>query len=154
MKTPFCALILNLFLLQFAFAGPTQVSADHPGQIQNDSEIIDAIHAQKGAFYVEGSNLVVTKILPDDTSGLPHQKWEAKLSDGSIIQVVYNSDMGARVPIHPGDQFAVGGQFLWLGHRGMIHWLHDDPEHHRPDGYVYLNGIVYGDTDHEDQNQH
>jgi hypothetical protein len=140
---------LILFSAQLSW-GVVPPETDHPGTITNDTEIVDAVHAKKEAYYVEGSNLVVTKVLPDDTSGLPHQKWEAKLSDGSTIQVVYNSDMGARVPVHVGDSFSVGGQFLWLGKTGLIHWLHDDPKKIRPDGYVYMNGIVYGDTDHED----
>jgi hypothetical protein len=154
MKSSVLILILSLFSAQFSWGAPTQASPDHPGQIQNDTEIVSAVHDQKGAFYIEGANLVVTKVLPDDTSGLPHQKWMAKLSDGSAIQVVYNSNMGARVPIQTGDIFSVGGQFIWLGKGGLIHWLHDDPKHKRPDGYVYLNGVVYGDTDHEDQIQH
>ena len=49
-----------------------------------------------------------------------------------------------------GDHFAVGGRLLWLGKGGMIHWTHDDPRKTRPDGYVFFNGAVYGDTDHED----
>lgn len=153
MKTPLSSVLFCLFLSQVTLASAAQNPSDHPGQIENDAAIVHAVQAHKGAFYVEGGNLVVTKLLPDDTTGLPHQKWEAKLSDGSVIQVVYNSDMGARVPIHVGDDFAVGGQLLWLGNRGLIHWLHDDPEHRRPDGYVYLNGVVYGDSDHEDQPQ-
>lgn len=123
---------------------------DHPGQIQNDQALIQAMKSRQDTFYVEAGNLVVTKILPDDTSGLPHQKWEARLSDGSTILIVYNSDMGLRVPIQIGDNFGVGGQYIWTRAGGLVHWVHDDPQGHRPDGYVYLNGVVYGDTDHED----
>ncbi len=155
MKRMFVVLVSTLFSLQLAVASPGSQSqnADHPGQILGDTEILNAIHLKRNTSFVEGADLVVTKVLPDDTSGLPHQKWEAKVSDGSVVQIVYNSDMGARVPVKTGDHFAVGGQFLWLGHSGLIHWLHDDPRHTRPDGYVYFNGIVYGDTDHEDKIQ-
>lgn len=142
----------------FAFFGITvsfcvsalAVAPDHPGQIQDDSALVAAMNSHQNVFYVEGNNLVVTKILPDDTTGLPHQKWQARLSNGSTITVVYNSDMGVRVPIQVGEKFGVGGQYIQTGNGGLIHWLHDDPRHNRPDGYVYLNGVIYGDTDHED----
>lgn len=123
---------------------------DHPGKITDDSALVAAVQSRHNVFYVEAGNLTVTKILPDDTSGLPHQKWVAQLSNGSTIQVIYNSDMGDRVPVKVGDKFGVGGQYIQTGKTGLIHWLHDDPKHTRPDGYVYLNGVVYGDTDHED----
>ncbi len=152
MKRTVFLLVSTLFSLQLAIASPSQ-NEDHPGKISGDKAIVNAVHSRRNSFFVEGADLVVTKTLPDDTTGLPHQKWEAKLSDGSVVQIVYNSDMGARVPIQAGDHFAVGGQFLWLGHSGLIHWLHDDPRHNRPDGYIYYNGTVYGDTDHEDKTQ-
>ena len=111
------------------------------------------MQAAHNVTYVEAGNLTVTKLLPDDTSGLPHQKWEARLSNGNTITLVYNSDMGDRVPVKVGDKFSAGGQYIQTGHTGILHWLHDDPRHNRPDGYVYLNGVVYGDVDHEDQHK-
>ena len=147
--------VLSFFLVLFAFqAFANSAQPDHPGQIQDDSNLVAAVNAHHGQFYVEAANLVATKILPDDTQGLPHQKWQARLSNGAIITVVYNSDMGERVPIQVGEKFDVGGEFIWTGNSGLIHWVHDDPKGHRPDGYVYLNGVVYGDTDHEDKPSH
>lgn len=124
--------------------------ANQPGDVTDDSALVAAVGARKNDFYVEAGNLVVTKILPDDTSGLPHQKWQARLSNGDIVTIVYNSDMGVRVPVHIGESFSAGGQFIWTPQGGLLHWLHDDPRHQRPDGYVLVNGVVYGDTDHED----
>ena len=147
----FCLVLV--FLSSFAFATPNQPT-DHPGQIQDNSELIAAVKSRKNQFYVEAGNLVVTKLLPDDTSGLPHQKWEARLSDGSLVTIVYNSDMGARVPVQIGSSFGVGGQFIWTGNNGLVHWVHDDPKKIRPDGYIYLDGVIYGDTDKEDPIHH
>lgn len=141
-----------VFLVLSASGYSFAQTTDHPGKIADDSALVAAMKSGHNVFYVEAGNLTVTKILPDDTSGLPHQKWVARLSDGSTIQVVYNSDMGERVPVQVGDKFGVGGQYIQTGNNsGLIHWLHDDPQHTRPDGYVYLNGVVYGDTDHEDK---
>jgi hypothetical protein len=121
----------------------------HPGQLQEDSQLIAAVQSKQNQFYVEGGNLVVTNILPDDTQGLPHQKWEAQLSDGSIITVVYNSNMGERIPVEEGMTFSVGGQFIWTTDGGLIHWVHADPKKKRPDGFVFINNELYGAAETE-----
>lgn len=120
------------------------VVESHPGEVQGDSEIVQAVNSRQNQFYVEGAQLVVTNILPDDTQGLPHQKWEARLSDGSIVMIVYNSDMGERIPVQIGATFSVGGQFIWTPQGGLVHWVHADPKHKRPDGYVMFDGVIYG----------
>lgn len=142
--------IASVLLLLLA-ASNGFANGDHPGQIQDDKALIQAVQSQQNAYYVEAGNLIVTKLLPDDTSGLPHQKWVAKLSNGNAITIVYNSDMGLRVPVQVGDHFSVGGQYIYTRDGGLVHWVHDDPRGQRPDGYVFLNGVVYGDTDHEDK---
>ncbi len=129
------------------------VGSDHPGKIADDSALVAAFESHKRVDYVEAGNLTVSQILPDDTKGLTHQKWQATLSDGNTVTIIYNTDLGNRVPVKIGDHFGVGGQYIPTGHEGIIHWLHDDPKHMRPDGYVYLNGFVYGDGDHEDNNK-
>lgn len=120
---------------------------DHPGEIQNDNDLVAAVNSRREVFYVEAGNITVSKLLPDDNSGLRHQKWQAKLSNGSVVDIIYNADMGDRVPVRVGDKFGVGGQFIWTRGGGLVHWVHGDPSHRRPDGYVYYNGTVYGDTD-------
>lgn len=129
--------------LSFADSEQNSVVA-HPGEIHGDIEIREAVSSRQNQFYVEGAELVVTNILPDDTNGLPHQKWEARLSDGRIIMVVYNSNMGDRIPVEIGATFSVGGQFIWTPDGGLVHWVHADPKHKRPDGYVMFDGVVYG----------
>ncbi len=114
------------------------------GQIQTDEQIISAVQNKKRVRFLEGGNLVVTALLPDDTDGLTHQLWEAQLSDGSTIKIVYNSFMGDRVPVEKGAVFAVGGEFIWTKDGGLIHWVHADPKGNRPDGYVFINNELFG----------
>lgn len=109
----------------------------------SDAQIVQAVNNQKGANFVEGSGMVVTQLLPDDNSGLRHQKWMVRLSNGKLLQAVYNSDMCPRVPLQVGDVVAMGGQFIWTNQGGLIHWLHHDPRGNRPDGYVMVNGKYY-----------
>ena len=130
--------------MAIADGGQQQSLASHPGQIQNDAALVAAVHSKQNQFFVEAGDLVVTAILPDDTQGLPHQKWEAQLSDGSVVMIVYNSDMGDRVPVQVGEHFSVGGQFIWTSGGGLVHWVHADPKKKRPDGYVFVDNVVYG----------
>lgn len=118
-----------------------------PGDVHDDKQLQTAIQNKKNAYFVEAANLSVTQLLPDDTQGLPHQKWVATLSNGLKIQIVYNLNMGLKVPIKVGDKFAVGGQFIWTDQGGLVHWTHEDPKQVRPDGYVMYNNVIYGDTD-------
>ncbi len=109
----------------------------------DDAKIVRAVNDRRGMNFVEGGGMVVTKILPDDTSGLQHQKWVVRLSNGKTMQAVYNSDMCPRVPVKVGDVVAMGGQFIWTNDGGLLHWLHHDPRGRRPDGYVFVNGQYY-----------
>jgi hypothetical protein len=102
------------------------------------------VNDRRDVDFVEAANVTVVKILPDDTQGLPHQKWVIQLSSGAKVNAVYNSDMGARIPVKIGDKMALGGQFKMTEIGPLIHWLHYDPRGQRPDGYVELNGVRYG----------
>ncbi len=112
--------------------------------VNDDTALIQAIHQDQNVNYIEGGKMVVERVLPDDTQGLPHQKWLVRLSDNSTLELVYNSDMGSRVPVNVGDVMSAGGQLIMAQQGPLLHWLHSDPKQHRPDGYVYLNGVYYG----------
>lgn len=109
----------------------------------SDSDIVRAARDQRRVDFVEGGSLVVTKLLPDDRSGLKHQKWVVRLSSGQQMEAVYNLDMCPRVQLSVGDVIAMGGQFVWTKKGPLLHWLHHDPRGNRPDGYVYVNGKYY-----------
>ncbi|MGZ3769817.1 MAG: DUF3465 domain-containing protein [Bdellovibrio sp.] len=112
-------------------------------QIADDSDIVRAVNDQRRIRYVEGGGMLVVKILPDDNSGLKHQKWIVRLSNGINVEAVYNSDMCPRIPVRIGDVVAMGGEFIWTKSGALIHWLHGDPKKKRQDGFVYLNGNYY-----------
>lgn len=118
---------------------PSQVVDEH----SSDSDIIRAVNDQRRVDFVEGGNMVVQKILPDDRNGLRHQKWVVRLSNGKQMDAVYNLDMCPRVKIKEGDKIAMGGQFIWTNKGALLHWLHHDPRGNRPDGFVYANGQFY-----------
>jgi hypothetical protein len=95
---------------------------------------------------VLAQNLIVVEILPDDVHGRRHQKWVVALADQRRVQVVFNSDFGPRVPVQLGQMQDVAGEYIWNSRGGILHWTHYDPRGRRPDGFVQINGQIYGDT--------
>lgn len=108
-----------------------------------DSQIVQALQRHRNVDFVEGSGMTVTRLLPDDNSGLRHQKWVVRLSNGQQITAVYNLDMCPHVPLKVGDVVGMGGQFISTNQGGLIHWMHHDPSGRRPAGYATLNGQFY-----------
>ncbi len=111
----------------------------------DDSALVAAMRNGHTVQFLMAANLEVIQLLADDTSGLQHQKWIVRLSNGQKVQAVYNSDMCPRVPVRVGDRVALAGMFLMTGQGGLMHWLHHDPQGHHPDGFVELNGQRYCD---------
>ncbi len=142
--TGFISKLVFSVLFTFSLFVSAAVRDVVPGEVTDDRELQQAMRTQRQQQYVEAGNLTVSKLLPDDTVGLPHQKWEAKLSNGAKILVVYNLDMGKKVPLEVGKKFAVGGEFIWTKTGGLVHWTHFDDRGRRPDGYVYYEGVAYG----------
>ncbi len=140
----YISLVLSL-LLPLLGQAYTPAQQDHIEALSGDTQLVQAMKQKRDTNYVEAADLVVTKILPDDTQGLPHQRWLAHASDGGSVLLVYNSDMGARIPVKVGDHFAAGGQFIWSNQGPLLHWLHEDTRNKRPDGFVYYGGVIYGE---------
>lgn len=126
---------------------PSEEADDTEGSVSqnpsDDSKIVKAVEKRRRVDFVEGGGMVVVQVLEDDRSGLQHQKWVVRLSNGVKMQAVYNLDMCERVPLKVGDIVSMGGQFVWTNQGAMLHWLHYDPRQNRPDGFVELNGKVY-----------
>ena len=108
-------------------------------------ELGRAMDARRGVRHLIATNLVVTQVLPDDVHGRRHQKWVVALADQRRVQVVYNSEFGPRVPVVVGQIQSVAGEYIWNSKGGLLHWTHYDPRGRRPDGYVEVNGQMYGD---------
>jgi hypothetical protein len=87
----------------------------------------------------------ITKILAEDHSGLPHQKFSLKLSNDITLSIVSNLDFG-RIPLVVGKSISVCGEFKHVG-QGMVHWTHFDPHGGHADGFTILDGKLYGDKE-------
>lgn len=122
------------------------------GQVpEGQRAIVEAQERGQGLSFVEVRDVVIVRVLPDDNQGSRHQKWIVQLANGRTVLAVYNMDICDRIPLVVGSTVSMGGQYIWDRNGGLIHWLHEDPRHNRPDGYVDLNGARYGKVTHPDR---
>lgn len=150
----FMSSVLGFVVAATMFVGFSAQAKNRPGGTypkppvamgaQNDSDLVRAVNDRRNVNFVEGHNVVVSRLLPDDKAGLPHQRWYVKLSNGAEVFAVYNIDLGQRIPMKIGDVMSLGGEFKMTNVGPLIHWLHYDPSGRRPDGYVEVNGVRYG----------
>ncbi len=60
------------------------------------------------------------------------------------VQIIDNADLAPRVPVFPGDQIDVRGEYVHDPGKGpIVHWTHHDPQHRHPDGFIRLHGRLY-----------
>jgi hypothetical protein len=85
----------------------------------------------------------VFKMLPDDTKGLPHERWLMQLSNGSTVLIAHDTKLAPRVPINNGDMVRIHGEYIWNDKGGVIHWTHHAPNGRHEPGWVEFNGQKY-----------
>ncbi|HPQ94986.1 MAG: DUF3465 domain-containing protein [Thiothrix sp.] len=84
----------------------------------------------------------VTRNLKDDTEGSRHQKFLVEIAPGLTLLVAHNIDLAPRVPVRPGDQVLLQGEYAWNNRGGVIHWTHHDPDGRRG-GWIETGGKRY-----------
>ena len=146
--------LLMTFVLSFTFNAYSFPGHQQPRDKKNiillndgtggDKNLVQAVESNRRTSYVTGAGMKVVELMPDDTSGSPHQKFRVQLSNGRTIMIISNLDMCVHIPVQVGDAVGAGGEFIPTGkNSGLLHWVHSDPKKQRPDGYVELNGHVY-----------
>ena len=87
----------------------------------------------------------VTRLLSDDPgpSGT-HQRFIVQVNGSAQTLLIDNNvDIGKRVPVAPGDDVIVHGEYVWNDQGGLIHFTHHDPDHTHEDGWIELKGTRY-----------
>lgn len=70
----------------------------------------------------------IFRVLPDDTIGIPHQRFIVKLPQSEqTVLIVHNLDYGERMHLEEGDVIKVTGEYVWNQHGGLMHLTHRDP---------------------------
>ena len=151
MKTWLLALVLLLGLENASAASYDRKKPNRPDNdnqaygrpVTNDQQVVKAVQRKGRVHYIQGVDMEVVQLLPDDLNGSQHQKFVVRLSSGDKVMIVYNLDLCPKVPLRVGDRVAAGGEFIWTKGGGLLHWVHYDPKANRPHGYVSVGGKAY-----------
>lgn len=60
-----------------------------------------------------------------------------------LIRVATNETLTGPVPIHPGEDATVKGEYEFTPIGGVVHWTHHDPRGHHAGGWVSVGGKLY-----------
>ena len=105
--------------------------------------ITQAFEQRARDVQVEGEG-VVTRMLPDDRSGNPHQRFIVRLASGQTVLIQHNIALAPRInDLKEGDTVSFYGEYVWNTQGGLVHWTHDDPAGRHEAGWVKHNGRTY-----------
>jgi hypothetical protein len=112
------------------------------GKNFDDSQVVAAqeAHLSKVELTVRAK---VIKLLPEDSEGLPHQRFLLGLSNGTTVLVAHDVKMAPSVPVEVGDTPIIRGEYIWNDKGGLIHWTHHTDTWRHEGGWIFLNGTRY-----------
>ncbi len=119
--------------------------ADHgpfSSETAGETKIVEAYEARRSDLIVQASAKVIA-LLPDDTTGIQHQKMLLKLPSGLTLKLAHNIDLADRVPAKRGDTVEFRGEYEYTEKGGVIHWTHHDPRGRHEGGWIKWNGKTY-----------
>ena len=123
------------------FAESTRSSQTRP--FARDAVFAGLFQDRTSGVFVEGEGAVI-KILPDDASGRPHQRFIVRLSSKQTILIAHNIELAPRIPaLKIGDSVEFRGEYEWNPQGGVVHWTHHDPKGGARRGWIKHSGRVY-----------
>lgn len=127
-----------------AFFAFISISCASPGPpLVDDSPIGRAFASGASDIQVEGEGTAI-RVLPDDLSGLRHQRFIVQLASGQTLLITHNIDIAPRIDgLKVGDSVSFNGEYVWNERGGAIHWTHHDPQGRHVAGWVKHNGKTY-----------
>jgi hypothetical protein len=132
-------LALGAIALSTAACGTHAVMA--PVRVQAAAVQAQGVPPQSQFQVVTGK---VSNILPEDTSGLPHQNFVITTATGKPMTVNNDTKFGSKVTgLKLGDQLTIRGVVYHDGNRDGIHWTHHA---NKPNDAGYIktaNGTVF-----------
>lgn len=115
-------------------------SPDAGGSAQAEIIAAQKEHERKVEVTVDAR---VYKLLPDDTIGLPHQRFLIELENGSTVLVAHDTKLAPHVPLSQGDMVRIHGEYIWNNRGGVLHWTHHNPGGRHEGGWIDFNGQRY-----------
>ena len=122
--------------------GVTLTACGVPQQPQKNS-VEEAFHQKQSNVQVSGTGRV-DRILSDDTSGLPHQRFVVRTASDQTVLIEHNTDVARRVDgLKVGETVSFSGEYIWNDQGGLVHWTHHDPEGRHVNGWIEYGGRRY-----------
>jgi hypothetical protein len=110
----------------------------------SDSTAIAHAFEQKARDVQVAGEGVVTRILADDTSGSPHQRFIVRLASGQTVLIEHNIELAPRIAdLSEGDTVGFYGEYVWNTQGGIVHWTHHDPAGRHVAGWLKHKGRTY-----------
>ena len=107
------------------------------------SDVERAFDARESDVQVTGEGTVL-RILSDDRSGTPHQRFIIRLASGQTVLIQHNINVAKRIDdLKVGDTISFNGEYIWNDRGGLIHWTHHDPAGRHPGGWLKHNDRTY-----------
>lgn len=124
-----------LFATLLTFCSLSGCGADRP-EAGTENGVERAFERHESNVQVMGEG-VVTRLLADDTSGLPHQRFIVRIPSGKTVLIEYNTDVAPRIAdLKAGDRVSFAGEYIWNDQGGLVHWTHHDPAGRHQPGWI------------------
>lgn len=107
----------------------------------DDQEVLDAQSKGMSRVHVTFS-AVVYKLLPDDTKGIPHQRFLLRLSNNTTVLIAHNTNLGSYLSIQPGDMVEVSGEYIWNKKGGLVHYTHPSTSTYKEGGWIKVRSLT------------
>ena len=106
--------------------------------------VLEAFQQRESRLFLETHGTVM-KLLADDRQGSRHQKFLIRTDEGPTLLISHNIDLAGRVPLKPGTQVRIRGEYIWNTKGGLMHWTHRDPKGRHEGGWIKIleSGRVY-----------
>ena len=104
------------------------------------SQVAAAFHSHVSDRWVSLSARV-SRLLPDDTVGLAHQRFIVRCTSGQTVLIVNDVTLGERAPVRVGEKTAIRGEYVWNSQGGLVHFTHHAQG--GPGGWIEVGGRTY-----------
>ncbi len=114
-----------------------------PAERESSLSLERAFEQHARDVQVEGEG-VVTRVLSDDRSGSPHQRFIVRLASGQTVLIEHNIELAPRIDdLNEGDTVSFFGEYVWNAQGGLVHWTHHDPAGRHVAGWLKHKGQAY-----------
>ncbi|MDX2147642.1 MAG: DUF3465 domain-containing protein [Planctomycetota bacterium] len=100
-----------------------QTDALRASNSQNVVTIAQLFRERRSNVWVEAAGRV-ERVLADDSTGSPHQRFIVKVEGGPTVLVAHNLEGSDRVPAQPGDLVRFRGEYEYTDRGGTVHFTH------------------------------